>query len=434
MKEPLENGAVKVLHALQQQGYEAYLVGGCVRDKMLQRPVKDYDIATSARPEQVQKTFSRTIPTGLQHGTVTVIVDGFTYEVTTFRKEEGYEQYRRPSEVHYIDSLLEDLRRRDFTMNAMALDADGLLMDPFHGMEDLRLGVLRCVGVPDERFEEDALRMLRCIRFASEYGLQIEEQTWASLCSHAPLLKHIAMERVRMELERMIGGAAPHRAICLLIESGLLQQSKEPLRLAQLTHEKATTADLNPLMKIAAPAARWAAIYLTIAGDADSVEEDLKRLTFSKQQIKDIVWIVAASIYIVEQAVIYNKGADENCDSLERSWKLAALQYGTKSMWELHSLICLDSAAALLPSFPSGLLESLAANGADWLEELQITSLSELQLSGKDLLIHLNRKGGPWMSAVLQHLLEQTALGHIENQTEPLLEEAKRWVLYNEPA
>ena len=171
------------------------------------------------------------MPTGLQHGTVTVLIAQGTYEVTTFRKEAAYEGFRRPASVEYISDLTEDLKRRDFTMNAMAMDGAACCMDPFGGQEDLAAGVLRCVGVAEERFGEDALRMLRCIRFASTYGLEIEASTWQALLANAPLLRHIAMERVRSELQRMVEGPAPARAVRLLLASGLLAHLKKQLPL-----------------------------------------------------------------------------------------------------------------------------------------------------------------------------------------------------------
>lgn len=423
MREPLEAGAIKVLQGLQQRGYEAFLVGGCVRDRMLGRTVKDYDIATSARPEQVQKTFERTIPTGLQHGTVTVVIDGFTYEVTTFRKEEGYEQYRRPAEVQYIDSLLEDLRRRDFTMNAMALDAEGKLVDPFRGMEDLRQGILRCVGEPHERFEEDALRMLRCIRFAAEYGLQVEPRTWESLCRHAKLLKHIAMERVRMELERMLGGSAPHTALQYLASSRILRYAKVPLILQGLTAEQ----DWQAIAQLSSVTCRWAYLYLHFSRSAAELEEELKRLTFSNQQIREIAGVAAAAYDLIASMRSEAQAESSEMAQEERIWKLTALKFGPKALKELHYIITIDRRLDLLTQADPGVVDRWAEKGLHWLDELKVTNLSELNLSGKQLLSGLNRKGGPWMSILLQYLLEETALGRLENRTDALLDEAGRW-------
>jgi tRNA nucleotidyltransferase (CCA-adding enzyme) len=156
-----------IVRALENAGYRAYLVGGCVRDRWLGRPLNDIDIATSAKPEAVMELFGRTLPTGLQHGTVTVMEGGRPFEVTTFRRESGYSDGRRPDEVAFVDDLNEDLARRDFTFNAMAFSSEGELIDPYGGQDALRAGVVDCVGDAAERFGEDALRMVRAIRSPS---------------------------------------------------------------------------------------------------------------------------------------------------------------------------------------------------------------------------------------------------------------------------
>lgn len=222
MQTLMEQQARVILQTLRRHGHSAYMVGGYVRDKCLGRAVKDIDIATSALPQQVQDLFPRTIPTGLQHGTVTVLMDKFTFEVTTFRKESDYVDYRRPKQVTFVSELHEDLKRRDFTMNAMAMDESGHVIDPFGGLDDVRQGRIRCVGRAEERFTEDALRMLRCIRFAAEYELEIEEKTWEAICLLRELLQHIAIERVRMELERILSGHDPHRGLQLFVKTRLV--------------------------------------------------------------------------------------------------------------------------------------------------------------------------------------------------------------------
>ena len=201
--------AAPVLGRLNEAGFEAYYVGGCVRDAALGRPVSDVDIATSAQPEQVAALFARTLPTGLQHGTVTVLEGGRAYEVTTFRKESVYERHRRPSEVAFIADLRGDLQRRDFTINAMALDISGDIVDPFGGRADLQDGIIRCVGDADLRLQEDALRLLRGVRFASVLGYRIAKSTWRAIVRHRKLLRHIAMERVGVELDKNAGRAFP---------------------------------------------------------------------------------------------------------------------------------------------------------------------------------------------------------------------------------
>ena len=196
-----------ILRRLNENGYEAYAVGGCVRDGLLGRAPQDWDLTTSARPEQVAALFpGRCIPTGLQHGTVTVRQGGRSFEVTTFRSDGVYSDHRHPDQVTFSASLSEDLARRDFTIGAMAMDAEGNVTDLWGGQEDLRRGVIRCVGEADRRFEEDALRIMRALRFASVLGFAIEPETAAALRRKAPLLRAIAAERIAAEMDRLLLG------------------------------------------------------------------------------------------------------------------------------------------------------------------------------------------------------------------------------------
>lgn len=199
----------KVLLALESAGHEAYFVGGCVRDLLLKRPIHDWDITTSALPSQVMDIFQHCIPTGLQHGTITVLEEGNAYEVTTYRTDGGYQDGRHPERVEFIADLEGDLLRRDFTINAMAMDARGVLKDMHGGREDLSHGLLRCVGNPVHRFEEDALRMLRAIRFSAQLGFMIEEKTAQAMAQCAPLCAKLSPERVRDEMEKTLLSPRP---------------------------------------------------------------------------------------------------------------------------------------------------------------------------------------------------------------------------------
>ncbi|MDF2961763.1 MAG: polynucleotide adenylyltransferase region [Paenibacillus sp.] len=418
MTQHLERGAKKIVQKLVEHGYEAYLVGGCVRDMQLKRSVKDYDIATSAKPEQVQRIFHRTIPTGLQHGTVSVKMEECIYEVTTFRKESGYEDYRRPSGVEYIDSLYEDLRRRDFTMNAMALDLEGHLIDPFHGVSDIEHGVLRCVGDANERFQEDALRMLRCIRFAAEYGLEIEQQTWLALREQAPLLSHIAMERVRMELDRMISGSSPDRAVDLMMDSKLLSSVKYPLKLAGLKREKLS----GEWSKLNDPVIKWAYLYLCSEVTAAETEHELRQLTFSKQQLEKVRSVIAAAHALCRQAGVMEPQSEYG---LEQAWKLTAVEYGKPAVEAIHQILTIDSEALAERGLTGQ--QCLIQNGLAWLNGMPVHSIEELQAGGKELLSRIGKPAGPWVSQVLVHLLKEAALNRLDNEKEALLVEAERY-------
>lgn len=210
-----------VLVTLQSRGHLAYLVGGCVRDILLGVHPQDWDVCTSALPEQVRELFPKCITTGIRHGTVTVCVNSRQVEVTTFRSDGSYLDHRHPDAVSFVGDLNADLSRRDFTMNAIALPPDGLLADPFGGVEDISNRLIRCVGVPEQRFEEDALRMFRALRFSARLGFDIEEQTMAAIAVKAPLAAALAAERVRDEIEKILLTPAPETA-ARVIELGLL--------------------------------------------------------------------------------------------------------------------------------------------------------------------------------------------------------------------
>lgn len=204
MKLSIPKQAASIIETLTAHGYEAYVVGGCVRDSILGKTPSDWDITTSARPEQVKALFARTIDTGIKHGTVTVMMDKVGYEVTTYRIDGDYEDHRRPNDVTFTTSLKEDLMRRDFTINAMAYnDADGLI-DLFGGMDDLERGIVRCVGVAKDRFDEDALRMLRAVRFAGQLHFRIEEDTREAIRLCHENLRDVSAERIQMELLKLL--------------------------------------------------------------------------------------------------------------------------------------------------------------------------------------------------------------------------------------
>lgn len=209
-----------ILHTLEAAGFEGYAVGGCVRDALLGREPQDWDITTNARPLQVKELFHRTIDTGLQHGTVTVMLDHAGYEVTTYRIDGEYEDGRHPKEVSFTGSLREDLMRRDFTINAMAYNETDGLVDLFEGKEDLERGSIRCVGDPKERFSEDALRMMRAIRFSAQLGFVIDPQTLEAVCALSDTIKKVSAERIQTELLKTLTSAHPD-AVRIFYETGL---------------------------------------------------------------------------------------------------------------------------------------------------------------------------------------------------------------------
>lgn len=206
---------VRLIRTLNEAGYEAYAVGGCVRDALLGRQPNDWDLTTSALPEQIKACFAnrRVIETGIKHGTVTVLDGGVPYEITTYRLDGAYSDHRRPDSVEFVSDLKEDLRRRDFTVNAMACHPETGVVDLFGGQDDLRAGIIRCVGEPEHRFTEDALRILRALRFASTYDFAIAPATGRAALKLAPTLQNVSPERIFVELKKLLCGKGARRVL-----------------------------------------------------------------------------------------------------------------------------------------------------------------------------------------------------------------------------
>lgn len=266
--------ALQVLRRLQENGFESFLVGGCVRDLLLERPVHDWDIATSARPEQITELFDNAILTGARFGTVTVLWGEEPFEVTTFRTDGTYLDGRRPEQVSFVHSLEADLARRDFTINAMAMDQSGQITDLFGGQADLRQRLIRCVGRPQMRFDEDGLRMLRALRFSAQLGFSVERQTRAAIAECAPLAQSLSAERVRDEVEKTICSTRPEKI-------------QEFIRYGFLKRFGAETMETMP-QTVPERMARWAALLYA------APQLDLKQLRLEKRLIQCCAVAVAA--------------------------------------------------------------------------------------------------------------------------------------------
>ncbi|GAA4071721.1 CCA tRNA nucleotidyltransferase [Amphibacillus indicireducens] len=213
--------AFEIIETIKKAGFKAYIVGGAVRDYLLAKEVNDIDLASSATPQQIQEIFKQVIPVGIEHGTVIVRYQKESYEVTTFRAEKGYSDFRRPDQVSFVDSITADLSRRDFTINAIAMTEDGRFVDPFNGQEDLENKMIRAVGDPVQRFTEDPLRMLRAIRFVSQLQFKLDPVTWHEIRNHAGLIEKLSIERVAIELEKLFQGDAVKSALNYFYEANL---------------------------------------------------------------------------------------------------------------------------------------------------------------------------------------------------------------------
>lgn len=290
--------AAFIINKLEENGYEAYVVGGCVRDSLLGIEPHDWDICTSALPGQVLEVFSdyKVILTGLQHGTVTIVIDTEPYEVTTYRIDGEYKDNRHPEKVEFVSNLELDLMRRDFTINSMAYNDKNGLVDLFGGIDDIENKVIRCVGNPDDRFTEDALRMIRAIRFAIKYGCEIEENTLISLLARKELIKNISVERINSELQKILDYEVeikPYDLMRNLVE--LLKPIIPDMHIIDVDIMCERMARSIPNFYI-----RLATLF-----DISSIEEILKKLKFSNEVIDNTVNVRKYGYKIFNERPVY---------------------------------------------------------------------------------------------------------------------------------
>ena len=387
-KEPLFLEALPVMQQLVDAGYEAYFVGGSVRDMLLHKPISDVDIATSATPQEVKEIFSHTVDVGIEHGTVMVIHHKEGYEVTTFRTEEGYEDFRHPDKVTFVRSLEEDLKRRDFTINALAIGIDDQLMDFFDGIGDLERQCIRCVGDAKERFNEDALRMFRAIRFVGQLGFQIEENTKNAISLLKMNLSKVAVERMKVEFEKMIQSSYRKDALKLFVETGLYQAC--------------------PLF--------------------DGKGEILLKL--AEFPIKEMSVLQAWILFVDEL-----KLSDKEVTHLLKSWKSSNEQirdvlvgyktYRARKEEEWNFFLAYDCPYEVACEVEQLLIAQNKSNSMEGLEEtyqsLPIRSMNDIQLNGHDIIriLKLDKKGpiiGQVLKTVEKMILEQS----IQNDAEIL--------------
>lgn len=391
----MDEGAAELLDTLHRAGYAAYVVGGCVRDSLLGLTPHDWDLCTSALPQQVMELFGaqRCIPTGLQHGTVTVKQSGALYEITTFRTEGTYTDGRHPDEVHFVPDVREDLARRDLTINAMAYNEKEGLVDPFGGQADLQSGIVRAVGVPRQRFTEDALRILRLYRFAARFGFAIDPPTAQAaqeLCAH---LDCVSVERIEEELAKLLSAPAPaaylDKKILLVI---LPELSSEALAAAK------PVVDACPAGEQALPV-RLAALLLSLG--EDGTRRTLRRLRCSNALIEEAAVLVREAVPGVPVSLnIYARRllGKYNLCTVQR---LAAL--GTALQPEQAA----DFAAL------SELAEQLDADGV-------CCRVSQLAVNGRDLMA-AGIPAGPGIRKVLEALLDGVIREEYPNERQALL-------------
>lgn len=398
----------KILDTLSDKGFEAYIVGGCVRDYLLGKEPSDWDITTSAKPEEVKEIFDKTVDTGLAHGTVTVLIDNDPYEVTTYRVDGDYLDGRHPSYVKYTRSLREDLKRRDFTINAIAYNEFNGIRDYFYGREDLKNRVIRAVGIPENRFIEDSLRMMRAIRFSAQLGFNIDMKTYQAIIKLSHLIKNISIERVQVELTKTLlsknpGGVIEYQLTGLFLHilpeiNALLNGREASLICAFLKHVPDTA-----IMK-------YAALLHTLSyREAASI---LKRLKLDNTTINTVAQIIR---YADEE----NK-LEEN----ETAVRKAIYNLGPKLM---EHLFVFNEARIRLKEDTTGLvmrgsrnhLKNIYRIYKEILERKDAVSLKDLAISGDDLLElgMFGKKIGETLEWLMQIVLENPKL----NEKETLL-------------
>lgn len=371
--------AMDVIAKIENAGYEAFIVGGAVRDYYLKKESADVDVATSALPHEVQAIFTQTIDVGIDHGTVLVLDCGEPIEVTTYRTESTYSDHRRPDEVHFVRDLPEDLKRRDFTMNAMALRNSGEFVDLFNGRQDIDAKVIRAVGVPAERFQEDALRMLRAIRFSAQMDFSIEENTFKAIQEQVASIGFIAMERVQVEISKIWTSSNPVRAIHYIQWAGLDNYLPGEFDAIEWEPFQTTNRQIG-----------WA-YFCLVNGQDVSLLSAYRCSNKDKQFVKQV-------LHAFEK--LQNEGWGQidyllfELDILQIAHQFATWQY-------VPTTVSFDQIGKIKHALP-------------------IQHKNELAISGNDLLQWTSQKPGSWLQDALQAALLAVVNGQIKNDKEQL--------------
>ncbi len=367
--------AYSVIEQLEQAGFEAVIVGGAVRDALLDRPAHDVDVATNALPEEVKTVFQKTVDIGIQHGTVLVIVPAGPVEVTTYRTDGEYTDHRRPQNVHFVRSLKEDLQRRDFTMNAIAMRRDGSFVDYYDGRQDIEKHLIRAVGEAQKRFAEDALRMLRAIRFSAQLGFTIEANTFTAIQQRAADLAFIAKERIKAELDKLWVGQTVFGGLQKLEDSGLTAYLAGDFQAEQWRDFQTKDALLG-----------WAYFALQ---QGTAWREIVREYRLSNKELAFVKSVLTAY------------------EALKDGW--TNRHYFIYTEQQLEAAQYFAQLRQLNVSIPQQSIQELQA-------KLPIKHKQELVVNGADLLKWSGKKGGPWVKAALEDML--TAILHQELQND----------------
>ncbi|MBR2277266.1 CCA tRNA nucleotidyltransferase [Leuconostoc gasicomitatum] len=379
--------AQPVLKTLENAGFEAYFVGGAVRDMLLNKPIHDVDIATSAFPEEVKSLFNKTIDTGIQHGTVMALDHGAGYEITTFRTESTYTDFRRPDKVTFVRSLKEDLKRRDFTINALAMNYSGNIVDLFDGLSDLKNGIVRAVGDAEVRFTEDALRMMRALRFSAQLEFAIDFNTQQALRKLAPNLEKIAVERIRVEFEKILMGSQASES---------LQIASRDQVMAYLPGDIGTW-DLSRIIldleSNQADTTQIAWIHLLARSDLNEkkITQFMRMWKMSREDIK-VTSLIVPLVRHIETV---------------RKFQL----------YQVYAYRDILLSVLYLMGVPDEKVQQIDTNFAT----LPISKSADMAINGADLIMTGLVKPGPEMGRTLKMMEKAVVLGQLENKHDVLL-------------
>lgn len=428
-----------IITKLESAGYEAYAVGGCVRDSLLGRTPSDWDVTTSAKPQQVKAIFRHTVDTGIRHGTVTVMLDREGFEVTTYRIDGEYEDSRHPKEVVFTANLIEDLKRRDFTINAFAYNDQSGIVDAFDGMEDLKRGVIRCVGAASERFGEDALRMLRAVRFSAQLGFSIAEETKAAIRALAPSLANISAERIQAELVKLLLSDNPdymRDVYGLGITKVILPELDIAFAAAQNNPHHQYTVGEHLMQSLrhtrADKSLRFAALLHDIGKpsvrttDGEGIDHFHGHVEVSERMAVDILKRLKFDNDTIDKVQKYVRYHDYKPEPDARSVRRAINKIGEAYFPQVMELRRADTLAQ--SDYQRGeklaQIDEVLRLYAQIMEKKQCISLKTLAITGNDLIV-LGVPKGRRIGEILNQLLDEVLQNPESNVHEYLIEKAK---------
>ena len=369
--------AIEVLEIINKAGFESYFVGGCVRDYILKKNFSDIDITSNALPDEIKRIFPKTIDTGIQHGTVTVLYKNNSYEITTFRTEDDYSNHRAPNKVEFVNNLKDDLDRRDFTINAMAFDINGNLYDFHSGINDISNKIIKTVKNPNERFFEDALRMIRAFRFSSKLGFNIENDTFNAICKNSNLIEFVSIERIITEFKKLFEGKGCKKSFELLLKSGI---------------------------NVYIPFFKYTKNYT-----------DFSKYTFC-QSMYYLMYFNNIPISELKKLKLSNKEISKvkEYDSIHNNFRL---NIPIEKILYLYSIEDVIFISRLFNLMDYKKISSI---------KLNIESFNDVNITSKEIIELVNRTPGPWIKDIMKKIEDNILLGKLKNDNKEIIEFIKK--------